>query len=142
MQKTAIAFCMACMLLVVSAHAQNAERKVPYQVSPAEQQSCDRFKQLKGSGRDDVFRLIEHIIPEQVNKNYAGAPAAAKGANSMMAPLTKEQLIALLGEPDNYNGPQSNFMTYYLKGNASSCVVDIFYDKNGSILFKGYRNCE
>lgn len=141
MQKTAIAICIACMLFAFGAHAQNAERKVPYQVSPSDQQSCDRFKQLKGSARDDVFKAIEHIIPEQVNKNYAGAPAAAKGANSAMTPLSKEQLIALLGEPDNYNGPQSNFMTYYLKGSASSCVVDIFYDKDGTILFKGYRNC-
>jgi hypothetical protein len=104
-------------------------------LSDEDQQKSDLFKSQNGSDRRATFTELERLIRPLEAVPTANISSKKIGANTS----TKEEIIILLGEPNNTI--QKSIFQYLLKGNGFECRVDIGFNADGFVSFYVIKDC-
>ncbi len=105
-------------------------------LSDEDQQKSDLFKSQNGNDRRATFIELERLIrPLEAVPTVTNISSKKIGANTS----TKEEIIILLGEPNNTI--QQSIFQYLLKGNGFECRVDIGFNADGYVSFYVIKDC-
>lgn len=119
------------LLFTVKGYSQTVEPLL----NDEDQQKSDLFKSQKGNDRRATFTSLESLIRPLEAVPTTNISSKQIGANTS----TKEEIIILLGEPDNTI--QQSIYQYLLKGNGFECRVDIGFNADGLVSFYVIKDC-
>ncbi|MCG9880211.1 MAG: hypothetical protein MH472_06405 [Bacteroidia bacterium] len=122
------------LLLMVSSSSVLAQT-VPSKIHPSDTANSQEFKNNQGGNRLQIFHKLENLIKPA---NTFDGPAPAYDYYIGDYKISSEDLIFLLGEPDNKIAP--TVWQYYLSAD-QSCRVIIGIDENGMVSYLAYKGC-
>ncbi len=121
------------LILLVTAFCAGSFAQTEQTLSKKDQSNSALFKSLKGQNRVSVYKELQTLIKV---KDAAADQSTSKRMG--VKTTTLEEVIMLLGEPDNKI--QQTIIEYILNGKAASTKLVIGINKSNEVQFCTVKN--